>query len=103
MARHLRYHPQVADDLSAAIDWYEARSTGLGWRFRAIVDARFDDIARMPEVFPQAFDDADFRFARVPKFPYLVLFRIREQTVFLLGVFHSATNPAKWRERADSE
>ena len=69
MAKLLRYHPLVADDISAAIDWYEERSDGLGERFRSTVDARFDDIVGAPKMFPRAFDDLDFRFARIPKFP----------------------------------
>ena len=44
MAKLLRYHPLVPDDISAAIDWYEERSAGLGERFRSAVDARFDGI-----------------------------------------------------------
>ena len=64
MARRLRYHPLVADDISAAINWYEGRSVGLGERFRWAVDARFDDIVDAAESFPRAFDDLDFRFAR---------------------------------------
>jgi len=100
MANRLRYHPLVADDISAAIDWYEGRSLGLGERFRSAVDARFDDIVAVPEMFPRAFDDSDFRFARVPKFPYLVFFRVRAEIVSVLGVFHSASDPAKWRRRA---
>jgi len=99
MPKRLRYHPQVADDISAAIDWYEGRSLGLGERFRSAVDARFDDIVAAPEMFPRAFDDSDFRFARVPKFPYLVLFRVWSETVTVLGVFHAASDPAKWRRR----
>ncbi len=77
MARRLRFHPLVADDISAAIDWYEGRSAGLGERFHSAVDGRFDDIIASPEMFPRDFDDADYRFARIPKFPYLVLFRVR--------------------------
>jgi plasmid stabilization system protein ParE len=100
MAKRLRYHPLVADDISAAIDWYEGRSVGLGERFRWVVDARFDDIVAAPEMFPRAVDDLDFRFARIPKFPYLVLFRVRAEIVYVLGVFHAASDPAKWRRRA---
>lgn len=100
MARRLRYHPLVVDDISAAIDWYEVRSVGLGERFRWAVDGRFDDIVATPEIFPLAFDDLDFRFARIPKFPYLVLFRVRGEIVDVLGVLHSASDPAKWRRRA---
>ena len=100
MAKLLRYHPLVADDISAAIDWYEERSAGLGERFRSAVDARFDGIVDAPELFPCVFDDLDYRFARIPKFPYLVLYRVRAEFVNVLGVFHSASDPAKWRGRA---
>ncbi len=100
MARRFRFHPRVASDLSEAIAWYEDRSTGLGGRFRATVDARFDDILDAPDLFPRAFDDADFRFVRVPKFPYLILYRMQANTISVLGVFHSAGDPAKWRQRA---
>lgn len=103
MPRRLRYHPLVADDISAAIDWYEGRSIGLGERFRCAVDVRFDDIVAAPEIFPSAFDDLDFRFAKVPKFPYLVLFRVRAESVDVLGVLHSASNPAKWRRRTRTQ
>jgi hypothetical protein len=100
MARRLRFHPLLADDIAAAIDWYEDRSVGLGERFRFAVDARFDDVIASPEMFPRAFDDADYRFARIPKFPYLVLFRVQPKTVDVVGLFHSATDPKKWRRRA---
>ncbi len=102
MARRLRFHPLVADDISAAIDWYEGRSVGLGDRFRLAVDARFDDIVASPEMYPRAFDDAEYRFARISKFPYLVLFRVRPSAVHVVGLFHSATDPQKWRRRANS-
>jgi plasmid stabilization system protein ParE len=100
MARRLRFHPLVADDISAAIDWYESRSVGLGERFRWAVDARFDDVSASPEMFARAFDDADYRFARIPKFPYLVLFRVQPNAVDVVGLFHTATDPRKWRRRA---
>jgi plasmid stabilization system protein ParE len=100
MARQLRFHPAVIPDLSEAIHWYDERSLGLGDRFRAAVDARFDDVLNAPELFSRAFDDLDVRFARIRRFPYLVLYRIHGDTVFVLGVFHSASDPAKWRRRA---
>lgn len=48
MARQLRFHPLVADDISAAIDWYEGRSAGLGERFRSAVDGRIEQEATEP-------------------------------------------------------
>jgi hypothetical protein len=94
MARCLRFHPLVADDISAASDWYEGRSVGLGERFRSAVDARFDDVIASPETFPRAFEDTDYRFARIPTFPYLVLFRAQSDAIDVVGLFHRSEEMA---------
>ena len=99
MSSQLRFHPKVVDDLKGAVEWYDARSAGLGIRFRATVDLRFDEVEEAPSSFPRAFDDLDYRFARLKRFPYLILFRQRGDIVFILGVFHTASDQAKWKER----
>ena len=98
MVNLLRFHPAVASDLSDGIAYYDAVSPQLGDRFRKMVDARFDRIESHPELFSLAFDDV--RFATVRQFPYLVLFRQRKETVTILGVFHGASDPERWRNRA---
>lgn len=98
MANRLRFHPAVPSDLSGAIACYDEVSPLLGDRFRKMVDARFDLIESQPEVFSLAF--ADVRFATVRRFPYVILFRQRKETIMILGVFHGASNPERWRERA---
>jgi hypothetical protein len=100
MAEKLRYHPLVAGDISTAMDWYDGRSAGLGARFRSAVDARFDDIVESPERFACAFGRTDFRFAKTRAFPYIVLFRVKREGVYVLGLFHVASDPGKWRLRA---
>lgn len=101
MADRLRFHPRVVDDLRAAIGWYEGISVELGKRFRSLVDARFDDLLERPESFPTAFDDV--RLARVRRFPYLLLFHESGNAIHVLGVFHAASDPAKWRQRVTVE
>jgi plasmid stabilization system protein ParE len=100
MAKPLRFHPLVASDVLAACGWYEARSPGLGERFQLAVDARFDAIVTSPEIFPHAISTVGHRFVRIPRFPYLVLFRERSHSLDVIGLFHSASNPAMWRRRA---
>jgi plasmid stabilization system protein ParE len=97
MTNRLRFHPLVSSDLRGAIRWYDEISKQLADRFRKRVNARFDDIETQPQLFPTAFDDV--RFARVRRFPYLILFRETEHAVLVLGVFHAASNPEKWRQR----
>ena len=89
----------MADEISAAVDWYEERSAGLGERLRCEVDARFNQILGNPDVFPRGSMTWIF-VSRLQKFPYSVMYRVRVNTVYVLGVFHSAMDPEKWRRRA---
>ena len=99
MDDRLRFHPLVVSDLHNAVDWYDGISPGLGNRFRGVVDDRLDAIAERPEAFPTAFEDT--RFARLVRFPYLILFRIYKDVVHVFGIFHGASDPEKWRQRLD--
>jgi plasmid stabilization system protein ParE len=94
----LRLHPEVASDLRDAISWYARISSGLANRFRQEVQQAFDWIAENPGVSAVAFDDV--HFTRVHSFPYLIQYRLLEDTPVVLGVFHGASDPAKWRRRA---
>ena len=96
MASTLRFHPQVVSDLTEAIDWYDERSDGLGNAFRAAVHDRLDSIEANPLLFGLA--DEALRFARLHRFPYLILFRLHAKDVVeIVGVFHAASDPQKWR------
>lgn len=51
MARIRRYHPLVADDLAAAVAYYDNISVDLGNRFRASVRYRLETITERPDSF----------------------------------------------------
>ncbi len=96
----LRFHPEVASDLRTASGWYTDISPDLANRLRVIIDTSFDAIADHPALYPLLFDDV--RFVRMRTFPYLVLYRVVNDTPYILGVFHGASDPAKWRRRAST-
>jgi len=97
MADRLRFHRLAPDDLRDAINWYDEISVELANRFRGSVESCLDKVDAHPEAFAVAFDDV--RFARIERFPYLILFREDRDTVHVLGVFHSASDMEKWRHR----
>jgi hypothetical protein len=97
MADSLRFHPLVADDLSAATTWYDDISVDLGNRFRQSINARFDSVGFRPESFGLVHDK--LRAARVDGFPYLVIFEHNNNVATIIGVFHAASDPDKWRGR----
>lgn len=99
MPESLRFHRLAPSDLRAAIQWYDGISKHLGSRFRDAVDACFDEIEIDPSRFSRI--DEGLCYARVAKFPFLVLFQQLDQTACVLGVFHAASNPDKWRRRID--
>lgn len=101
MPDRLRFHPRVVKDLKQAISWYEKISPALADQFRAGVNQRFDDIADRRHFFALAF--ADVRFAKLRRYPYLVLFQEQGEVASILGVFHSASDPRKWQRRAKSK
>jgi hypothetical protein len=41
-------HPEAVTEFNAAIDWYEARSSGLGWDFANEIRAAINRAVAMP-------------------------------------------------------
>lgn len=97
MAYRLIFNPAIPDDLEAALNHYEAISPTLANRFRSSVNEIFDEIASRPESFPM--ETAPIRFARVDRFPYLILFTIRPKFISLLAIVHGSSDPQKWRKQ----
>lgn len=64
MAEQLRFHPLVADDLKAAVGWYDDISPGLGDRFRIAVEERFDSITQFSESCLKMFEQQDYLASR---------------------------------------
>lgn len=98
MGKVRRYHPLVADDLSAATTYYDDISTELGNRFRDAVRARLHDVADHPETFGRIHHE--MRAAILDRFPYVMIFEDRENSVAILGVFHAASDQTGWFDRS---
>lgn len=98
MDRSRRYHPLVADDLAAAVGYYDDVSIDLGNRFRDSVRERLESITEYPESYGCIHEQ--IRAAMTNRFPYVILFKLRETSVEILGVFHAASDRTGWFERS---
>lgn len=85
-------------DFDEAFDWYERQRPGLGVAFAERVQAVFDAISAMPELYAPVYRDV--RKALVKPYPYSVIYRIRGNRVVVLAVFHSKRAPNIWKSRA---
>lgn len=83
-----------------AVDWYEARETGVGWRFDDELQAFLQTLAHNPERFQLAARLT--RKAKMPDpWPYSVYFTVNTEyhEVDILAIWHGARNPTELRQR----
>jgi plasmid stabilization system protein ParE len=88
------YRRKLGRDLAGAYGWYEDQRAGLGEEFLAAVDATFDAVERIPEMFRRV--HGEVRRANVSRFPYAVFYRIDPKSVVVLTVLHTARDPKLW-------
>ena len=83
-----------------AVDWYEERETGVGWRFDDELQAFLQTLFQDPERFRLA--TTLTRKARMPEpWPYSIYFTVNTEhrEVKILAVWHGSRNPAELRRR----
>jgi len=85
--------PTATDDITAAIEYYNALATDLGYRFADGVAEYFDRIADLPTASAVRYKNV--RCKPMKRFPYLITFTIDEPThsVNILRVFNTYQEP----------
>lgn len=91
MSYRLIIIPQAEEDIKQAAFWYQTEKEGLGSDFLAILSHQLQLIEKHP--YQYAIRYKDLRAALLSKFPYLIYFRIVEQTIRVLAVLHTKRNP----------
>ena len=61
MTRHIVFRPEAETELAEAVDWYEARSQGLGAEFLRSLDAVIAHMQRIPHCIPSCSATHDAR------------------------------------------
>lgn len=100
MANKVTFHPLVAEDIRAAVEFYDRISVVLGNRLRASVRSRFSEIGNQPELFGRLHEN--LRLAKTTRFPYVILFSLQGDRIFVLGLFHAASDPRSWNLRTNA-
>ena len=85
-------------EFDAAFDWYDTQRPGLGPEFAAAIQKVFDRIAAHPRMHQAVF--ADIHKAVVRRFPYCVFYRLHQDRVEVIAVFHTSRDPSIWKGRA---
>ena len=99
MRAKIKYAIFVKDDISESVNWYNQSQKRLGIRFLKNVKEKINYIAENPENIQVRYQDV--KIAVVKTFPFTVHFRFlkQENTIWILGVFHTSIDPDKWSKR----
>jgi toxin ParE1/3/4 len=89
--------PEAETELREAVDWYEARSQGLGSEFLRAVRAAFALIERNPEQSPCVRDE--IRRTLVRRFPYAVYYVVDPDQISVIACVHTRRHPRRWQSR----
>jgi toxin ParE1/3/4 len=93
--RGARFNPLAEHELTEAIQYYEERSSGLGFKLLEEVEHAVIFIRRHPEAAPRVLNSIR-RFV-LPQFPYYLLYRpLQGGGLRILAVAHQKRHPRYW-------
>jgi plasmid stabilization system protein ParE len=85
-------------DLAEAKAYYDCRRAGLGEEFLTCVEDVLGRLGQTPAMHAKVFQD--LRRALVHRFPYAVFYRLDDDQVTVVAVYHTHRDPRGWQGRA---
>lgn len=91
------FHELAENELNEAAAFYAETRPGLGEAFVAEVQRAVDALGASP--FAGAEVEKGVRWWLVARFPYSVLYRVRDDHIRILAIAHQKRRPFYWRGR----
>jgi len=95
----VHFSDPASAELAAAVRWYEQRRIGLGAELFDAVAATIELIRSHPEAGVRRPGRLPSRQFNVHRFPYKVVYRLRDDDIYVVAVAHSSRRPDYWRHR----
>lgn len=86
-------------ELHHAIRWYEQQRPGLGADLFDAISETIELIRRHPDSGAPRATPLPSRQLRVNRFPYRIVYRIREDDIYIVAVAHTSRRPDYWKGR----
>ncbi len=85
---------QARSEIDDAVDWYSDRSVRAAEAFLRELDQGMRLIAQSPAVWP-TFEAGTRRYV-LPRYPYSIIYREKEDGIEIVAVAHHKRRPAYW-------
>jgi plasmid stabilization system protein ParE len=95
----VRLHPEAAIDLKEGKAFYRHRSPMAAVTFAHEIDTALRQIAESPLRFP-AGEHGTREYVLPWRFPYTLVYRIRENVIVIFAIAHQSREPGYWQHRS---
>jgi toxin ParE1/3/4 len=92
------YHPAAEAEYFEAIRYYSGIRPDLGLSFVTEVESAIERARQFPEAYGKITED--LRHIGTHRFPYAVVYEVREDRVFIWAVAHASREPGYWKTRS---
>ena len=92
-------HPDADSELEKATLFYEQRSRGLGYDFLDEFERTLSRILENPT--RSRFIRGNARQSRLKRFPYAIVYEVRDDDVHVIAVRHFRRRPFYWQYRVE--
>ena len=96
---NVHYHEEARDELEEATLYYEGQREGLGEEFAQEVERTVQRVLDNPEAWSKL--SKTVRCCRTKRFPYGILYTIRENDILIVAVMHLHRKPGYWKDRLE--
>ena len=97
MAHRVVFRERALAEIEEAVEWYEAQRPGLGEQFSIAVSASIDLIQANPFQYQRVFKNR--RRAVVARFPFNLIYFVKENEIVIVACLHGRRAPARWINR----
>jgi toxin ParE1/3/4 len=95
----LRFLPAAQGEYRAALAWYASKSLDAATDFASAIGSGLRGIRETPEAWPSWRGRRDVRARVMRRFPYTILYVIRDEGVVVVAVAHQHRAPGYWLTR----
>jgi len=94
---NLFFHPDVSSEIKASYDWYQEQANGLGEDFLNELEYSYQAIVEFFDTWPKF--SKDFRRFILSRFPFSIIYRKNNESVYVVAIMHHSRKPGYWLER----
>lgn len=97
----IEYHPDAVAEAAESRRWYAEIEPALGDAFADELDQALEQVAETPERWARHLHGT--RGLMLLRFPYLVVYRLRDDVIQIVAVQHSRRRPGYWKSRVSTD